>query len=123
MLFTFAVSGFVSFGLEIIWFRMLILLFRPTTYAFTVMLATVLAGIAIGSWLSTPVTSRRRANLVGVLAVLELLLALAAVVSMWLMGHAGSVYSGQARYSPARRSPTSDRSRSRASCRSFPRHC
>ncbi len=92
ILLTFAVSGFVSFALEIIWFRMLIVLFRPTTYAFTVMLATVLAGIAVGSWLSTPVTSRRRANLVGVLAVLELLLALAAVASMWLIGHAGSVF-------------------------------
>ena len=31
-------------------------------------------------------------NLVGVLAVLELLLALAAVASMWLIGHAGSVF-------------------------------
>ena len=92
VLLTFAVSGFVSFALEIIWFRMLIVLFRPTTYAFTVMLATVLAGIAMGSWLSTPLTSRRRANLVGVLAVLELLLALAAVSSMWLIGHAGSVF-------------------------------
>lgn len=92
VLLIFGVSGFVSFALEIIWFRMLIVLFRPTTYAFTVMLATVLAGIAIGSWLSTPVTSRRRANLVGVLAVLELLLALAAVLSMWLIGHAGTVF-------------------------------
>jgi spermidine synthase len=92
VLLTFGVSGFVSFGLEIIWFRMLIVLFRPTTYAFTVMLATVLAGIAVGSWLSTPVTSRRRANLVGILAILELLLALAAVLSMWLIGHAGTVF-------------------------------
>ncbi len=54
VLLTFAVSGFVSFGLEIIWFRMLVILFRPTTYAFTLMLATVLAGIAVGSALSTP---------------------------------------------------------------------
>jgi spermidine synthase len=92
VLLTFAVSGFVSFGLEIIWFRMLIVLFRPTTYAFTVMLATVLAGIAIGSWLSTPVTSRSRANLVRLLAILELLLALAAVLSMWLIGHAGTIF-------------------------------
>jgi spermidine synthase len=92
VLLTFAVSGFVSFALEIIWFRMLILLFRPTTYAFTVMLAMVLAGIAIGSGLSTPVTSRRRTNLVGVLAVLELLLAIAAIFSMWLIGHAGTIY-------------------------------
>ena len=36
--------GFVFFGLEMIWFWMLIVLFRPTKYAFTVMLATVLAG-------------------------------------------------------------------------------
>jgi len=74
VLLTFAVSGFVSFGLEIIWFRMLIVLFRPTTYAFTVMLATVLAGIAIGSWISTLFTNRRR-HLVGV-----------------LMGRAGPIY-------------------------------
>ena len=73
------------------------------------MLATVLAGIAIGSWLSTPVTSRRRGSLVGVLAVLELLLALAAVASMWLIGQAGSVFAWAGPFSPALRSPTSDR--------------
>jgi spermidine synthase len=92
VLLTFAVSGFVSFALEIIWFRMLVILLRPTTYAFTVMLATVLAGIAIGSWLSTPLTSRRRVNLVGALAVLEVLLALAAAASMFVIGQANTVY-------------------------------
>ena len=92
VLLTFAVSGFVSFALEIIWFRMLVLLFRPTTYAFTVMLATVLAGIAIGSWLSTPFTSRRRSTRSRLLAVLELLIALAAVASMAFIGQAGAVY-------------------------------
>jgi spermidine synthase len=92
VLLTFAVSGFASFALEIIWFRMLVVLLRPTTYAFTVMLATVLAGIAAGSWLSTPFTSRRRFNAVAVLAVLELLLALAAVLSMFVIGHAGATY-------------------------------
>jgi spermidine synthase len=89
---TFAVSGFVSFAFEIIWFRMLILLFRPTTYAFTVMLATVLAGIAVGSWLSTPLTSRRRFNPLAVLALLEMLIAVAAILSMLVIGHAGAVY-------------------------------
>jgi len=92
VLLTFAVSGFVSFALEIIWFRMLVLLFRPTTYAFTVMLAAVLAGIALGSWLSTPLTSRRRLNPLAVLALLEVLLALAAVLSMLIIGHANAVY-------------------------------
>ena len=60
MLLTFAVSGFASFALEIVWFRLLVVLLRPTTYAFTVMLATVLAGIAIGSWISTPLVTRQR---------------------------------------------------------------
>jgi spermidine synthase len=92
VLLTFAVSGFVSFAFEIIWFRMLILLFRPTTYAFTIMLATVLAGIAAGSWLSTPLTSRRRFNPLAVLALLEMLIALAAVLSMLVIGHAGTVF-------------------------------
>lgn len=92
VLLTFAVSGFVSFALEIIWFRMLVILLRPTTYAFTVMLATVLAGIAIGSWLSTPLTGRRKVNLVGALATLEVLLALAAAASMFLIGQANTVY-------------------------------
>jgi spermidine synthase len=94
VLLTFGVSGFVAFGLEIIWFRMLILLFRPTTYAFTVMLATVLAGIALGSWLSTPFTSRRRVNALATLGVLEVLLALAAIGSMVLIGNANAIYMG-----------------------------
>ena len=93
VLLTFAVSGFVAFGLEIIWFRMLILLFRPTTYAFTVMLATVLAGIALGSWLSTPFTSRSR-NSLATLGILEVLLALAAIGSMVLISNANAIYMG-----------------------------
>jgi spermidine synthase len=91
VLVTFAVSGFVSFGLEIVWFRMLILLFRPTTYAFTVMLATVLAGIAIGSWIATPLSTRRIAPLM-TLAILELLVAVAAAASMVLIGQANAVF-------------------------------
>jgi spermidine synthase len=92
VLVTFAISGFVSFALEIIWFRMLVILFRPTTYAFTIMLATVLAGIALGSGLSTLLTGRRRLNLVACLAVLELLLAIAAAFSMFFIGQANAVY-------------------------------
>jgi spermidine synthase len=42
------VSGFVALALEIVWFRMLLQYLAATTYAFTTMLATVLAGIATG---------------------------------------------------------------------------
>ena len=92
VLLTFAISGFASFALEIVWFRLLVVLLRPTTYAFTVMLATVLAGIAIGSWIATPFVTRRRLNLLMLLASIELLLALAAVASAAVVGQAGAVY-------------------------------
>jgi spermidine synthase len=92
VLLTFAVSGFASFALEIVWFRMLVVLLRPTTYAFTIMLATVLAGIAAGSWVSTPFVARRRPNPLALLAVLELLIALTSVLSMAVIGQAGAVY-------------------------------
>ncbi|HWI17442.1 MAG TPA: fused MFS/spermidine synthase, partial [Vicinamibacterales bacterium] len=53
VLWTFFVSGFLSLALEIIWFRMLVVFLRPTAYAFTIMLACVLAGIALGSALAS----------------------------------------------------------------------
>ncbi len=46
------VSGFASLGLEILWFRLMLQFVIATTGAFTAMLATVLAGIAIGGFLA-----------------------------------------------------------------------
>ncbi len=40
----FALSGLASLALEVIWFRMLVLIMPATTYAFTTMLAMVLGG-------------------------------------------------------------------------------
>lgn len=48
-----AVSGFAALALEIVWFRVLVQFLPATTYAFTTMLATVLAGIAGGSALAS----------------------------------------------------------------------
>ena len=48
VLWTFFLSGVLSLALEIVWFRMLVVYLRPTAYAFTIMLAVVLAGIALG---------------------------------------------------------------------------
>lgn len=44
-----ALAGFAGLALEVVWFRLLTLFLTATTYAFTTMLATVLAGIALGS--------------------------------------------------------------------------
>jgi spermidine synthase len=50
VLVVFGVSGFVSLALEVIWFRVLTLFLRPTVYGYSMMLAAVLGGIAIGSY-------------------------------------------------------------------------
>jgi spermidine synthase len=80
VLWVFFLSGLMSLALEIIWFRMLVLFLRPTAYAFTIMLACVLGGIAIGSALAAPMLRRRR-DWLPVLAVIQALIGFAAVLS------------------------------------------
>jgi len=45
----FAVSGFCSMACEVIWTKLLGLIIGPTTYSFTVVLATFITGLALGS--------------------------------------------------------------------------
>jgi spermidine synthase len=53
------VAGFVSLGHEVFWTRVLVRYLHNSTYAFSTMLATFLAGIAIGSWLYSVLPGRR----------------------------------------------------------------
>ena len=80
VLWVFFVSGMMSLALEIVWFRMLVLFLRPTAYAFTIMLACVLAGIAIGSAIAAPLLRRRR-NWLPVLSIIQAFIGVAAVLS------------------------------------------
>jgi spermidine synthase len=80
VLLTFVLSGTLSLALEIVWFRMLVTLLRPTAYAFTIMLGSVLAGIALGSALATPLLARRAGSL-ALLTIVQLAIALLAVLS------------------------------------------
>lgn len=81
VLWTFFVSGMMSLALEIIWFRMLVIFLRPTAYAFTIMLACVLAGIALGSALAAPIL-RIRGHWLPALAVLQSVIGVTAVLSL-----------------------------------------
>jgi spermidine synthase len=76
----FTVSGLVSLALEVVWFRVLTLFLRPTVYGFAVMLAAILAGIAIGSYVIAPFLDRRIRWLV-LMAGLQFGTAIAAVLS------------------------------------------
>ncbi len=80
VLWTFFVSGLLSLALEIIWFRMLVVFLRPTAYAFTIMLASVLGGIALGSAIASPLLRLRR-NWMVILAAIQALIGIAAVLS------------------------------------------
>lgn len=57
----FALSGFASFGYEILWSRSLVVIFGNSTYAFSTMLAALLAGISLGGYLVRLFIDRVRA--------------------------------------------------------------
>ena len=84
VLWTFFASGLMSLALEIVWFRMLVVFLRPTAYAFTIMLACVLAGIALGSALAAPLLRRPR-PWIAMLAVIQGVIGIAAVLSFNLL--------------------------------------
>jgi spermidine synthase len=86
VLWTFALSGMMSLALEIVWFRMLVTMLRPTAYAFTIMLAAVLAGIALGSAAAVPLLRRSR-DWLPTLTVVQLAIAISAVLSLNALWH------------------------------------
>lgn len=80
-----AISGFTALAYEVLWFRVLALVIGSSIYAFTVMLATFLAGIAGGSALVARGLPRARSPLRW-LAVLELGVAFSVLVGVALYG-------------------------------------
>ena len=81
VLWVFALSGFISLALEVVWFRALTLFLRPTVYGYAMMLAAVLGGIALGSYGMAPLLRRRDRQWLMTLAWLEGGIAVAALLS------------------------------------------
>ena len=79
------ISGLVALALEIVWFRTLVQYLTATTYAFTTMLATVLAGIAIGgAWAARLL--RRPRDWGAVLAMIQISASLLVLASAIFLG-------------------------------------
>ncbi|HVG98407.1 MAG TPA: fused MFS/spermidine synthase, partial [Chloroflexota bacterium] len=94
VLLAFGLSGFCALAYEVIWFRLLSLFaFDNSTYAFTVMLATVLFGIAAGSYVVTPLMGRlsRRINWWIVFAALEWGIGVLAILSISVLANIDGV--------------------------------
>jgi spermidine synthase len=88
--FAFLMSGLCGLGFEVVWFRLLALFSADnSTYAFTVMLAVVLFGIAAGSYVLTPIAGAfgKRVNWWIVLALLELGIGVSAVYSITVLSN------------------------------------
>lgn len=81
-----AISGFGSLALEVVWTRILIRSFSGTVYAFSLMLVTVLLGIALGSTLiarEIPSPARAARLLADLQAAIALSVAIAAC--LWFL--------------------------------------
>ncbi len=85
------ISGFASLALEVVWFRLMAIFVGSTSYTFTVVLAMVLAGIALGSAAAAPILRWRRLDGVALLGVTQLVGAFLVLASV-----DGIVSAGQA---------------------------
>ena len=79
----FALSGFCSLAYEVLWTRVFSLVLGSSVYAFTVMLATFLLGIGLGSLFFAPIADRIRRPLL-LFAALEAVIGFTALVSVFI---------------------------------------
>lgn len=84
--FVFGLSGFAGMVYQLGWTRALVLSIGSSTYSFSIILTTFLAALGLGSFLYKRLF-RDRAPRVGHFAVLQILIALSALVVSLLMGY------------------------------------
>lgn len=77
-----AVSGFVALVYEVAWTRLLALIVGPTTYAFAIMAASFITGIAVGSGLGVRL-ARHSSRVPLWLAAMLLATAISSVLATW----------------------------------------
>jgi spermidine synthase len=82
----FAVSGFCGMAYEVIWARLLGLIIGPTTYSFTIVVATFIIGLAAGSFLFGWLGDRTK-NVFGVLMATQLGAAVFALLVSQFLGN------------------------------------
>lgn len=88
----FACSGFVSISYEVVWFRFLTNISSSSVYAFAGMLATYLFGLVIGAFVCSRFLAPRKDQLLRYFAVTQLLIAVAATLTLAVLGKARTLY-------------------------------
>lgn len=78
----FALTGFCGLALEVVWTRLLAIVFLGTTYAYTTMLGTLLCGLALGGFAGALLVGRMRAPRLG----LGVIVAIYGILVLWFIG-------------------------------------
>ena len=81
-----ALSGLTALGAEVVWTRLLSLMFGATTYAFSIILAVFLMGLGIGS-VGGSAIARDAKNPRAALGWVQLFIAFTTVWGAWLLSH------------------------------------
>ena len=81
----FGVSGFAALTYEIAWTRILLMIIGSSVYAFSIMLATFLLGLALGSFIFSVVAKRKTVDLIWFGAA-ELIIGLIAILTLPVFG-------------------------------------
>jgi spermidine synthase len=66
------VSGFASLTLQVVWTRLLAMILGPTTYAFSMIVAIFIAGLAVGAAIASRLVTRTRQPIAGLAVCLAL---------------------------------------------------
>lgn len=78
----FALTGFCGLALEVVWTRLLAIVFLGTTYAYTTMLGTLLCGLALGGLAGALLVGRLRTPRLG----LGMMVAAYGLLVLWFTG-------------------------------------
>jgi spermidine synthase len=89
----FACSGFVSIAYEVVWFRYLTNVGASSVFAFSGMLSTYLFGLVIGALVCAKFLAPRKDRLLRYFATTQLLIAVAATLTVATLGKARTVES------------------------------
>jgi spermidine synthase len=86
LLVCFFLSGATSLTLEVVWVRLFTQVFGSTNLAIATVLATFMAGMAVGSWLGGRIADRFPRDPLWVYAACEVGIAISAIIVPWFLG-------------------------------------
>jgi spermidine synthase len=93
LIWLFACSGFVSIAYEVVWFRFLTNISSSSVYAFAGMLGTYLLGLVIGALICARFLAPRKDRLLRYFAATQFGIAVAATLTLAVLGKAGTLHS------------------------------